>query len=54
MKEVQVGTVEGSGEQVTIDAESGKIVEGVLQDGTVQLQNGELVQVKDGRVTGAA
>jgi len=54
MKELQVGKVEGSVEQVTINSETGEIVEGVLQNGTVQLQSGLRVHVENGRVTGVA
>jgi hypothetical protein len=50
----QVGKVEGSGEQVTINAETGEIVEGVPQNGTVELLTGERVLIKDGRFAGAA
>lgn len=54
MKELQVGYVEGSGQQVTINTETGEIVEGVLQNGTLQLQRGLRVQVENGRATGPA
>lgn len=54
MKELQVGYVEGSGEQVTINTETGDIVEGVLQNGAVQLQCGLRVQVENGGATDSA
>ena len=54
MNELQVGKVEGSGEQIAINAETGEIVEGVLQNGTVELLTGQRVYVENGRVTGAA
>ena len=54
MRKLQVGKVEGSGEQVTINAETGEIVEGVLQNVTVELLTGERVHLENGRVTGAA
>jgi len=50
---LHVGQFEKSGKQVTVDSESLR-VSGVPETGTVQLQSGERIEVKDGRVTGAA
>lgn len=49
----QVGQFEKSGKQATVDFES-LTVAGVPENGTVQLQSGERIEVKDGSVTGAA
>ena len=54
MKKLQVGVVEDSSEQVTVNVETGEIVEGVPQNGTIELLTGERVHVENGRVTGAA
>jgi hypothetical protein len=54
VKKFEVGTVDGTIEQVTIDSHSLKIVEGHVKDGVVQLESGERVRVKDGRVDGQA
>ncbi len=57
MRRRQVATVEGSGEQVTIDFEGLRIVEGSPEDGryTFQLLSGERIcgNVKNGRLTDA-
>jgi hypothetical protein len=50
----QVGKHERTGEQVTVDCESGKIVEDVLEDGVVELQSGLRVRVERGWVVGEA
>jgi len=49
-KRLQVGQFEKSGKQVTVDSE-GLIVAGVPENGTVQLQSGERIEVKDGHDT---
>jgi len=54
MKKFVVGTVEGAGNQVSIDCESGKIVEGVCETGVVELMSGERVRIEKGRFTGQA
>ena len=56
MKKLTVGTVEDSGEQVTIDLDSGRIVEGPLDNDRhiVCLLSGERVAVKDRHVVDEA
>lgn len=50
----QVGKDEHTGEQVTIDWESRRILEGVVEDGIVALQSGLRLVVKNGYVIGEA
>jgi hypothetical protein len=50
----QVGKDERTGEQVTVDCESGKIVEDVLKDRIVELQSGLRVRVEGGWVVDEA
>jgi len=47
----QIGKVEGRWEQVTIDCKNGKIVEGILENGIVELQSGLRVRVEGGYFT---
>jgi len=54
MKKLIVGQYEASRKQITFDSERGTIIDGVVENDTVQLQSGERVQVKDGRVISAA
>jgi hypothetical protein len=54
MKEIHVAQVRETGKQITVDFEGGTIVEGLLENGThnIQLQNGatHVITVKDGRL----